>query len=119
MPNGSLDKFLYNKTEFILNWNQRFKIIEDVALALTYLHEEWAEVIIHRDIKASNVLLDGELNAKLGDFGLARCIEHEQDIQTTHIAGTLGYIAPELARSIFQVFLKNYCIKYIQVSLCG
>ncbi|XP_011020399.1 PREDICTED: L-type lectin-domain containing receptor kinase V.9-like isoform X1 [Populus euphratica] len=99
MPNGSLDKFLYNKTEFILNWNQRFKIIKDVALALTYLHEEWAEVIIHRDIKVSNVLLDGELNAKLGDFGLARCIKHEQDIQTTHVAGTLGYMAPELARS--------------------
>lgn len=99
MPNGSLDKFLYKKTELILNWNQRFKIIKDVALALTYLHEEWAEVIIHRDVKASNVLLDGELNAKLGDFGLARCIKHEQDVQTTHVAGTLGYIAPELARS--------------------
>ncbi|CAK7336521.1 unnamed protein product [Dovyalis caffra] len=99
MPKGSLDKFLYSKTKVILNWNQRFKIIKDVALALTYLHEEWAEVIIHRDIKASNVLLDGELNAKLGDFGLARCSKHERDLQTTHVAGTLGYIAPELARS--------------------
>ncbi|KAJ6702943.1 hypothetical protein OIU85_028960 [Salix viminalis] len=99
MPNGSLDRFLYSKVGVILNWNQRFKIIKDVALALTYLHEEWAEVIIHRDIKASNVLLDGELNAKLGDFGLARCSKHEQDLQTTHVAGTLGYIAPELARS--------------------
>ncbi|XVE96914.1 hypothetical protein REPUB_Repub02eG0264900 [Reevesia pubescens] len=99
MPNGSLDKFLYNKTEVTLNWNQRYSIIKDVASALAYLHEEWMEVIIHRDIKVSNVLLDANLNGKLGDFGLARCSKHAQDPQTTHLAGTFGYMAPELSKT--------------------
>ncbi|KAF2303191.1 hypothetical protein GH714_014450 [Hevea brasiliensis] len=94
------DKF----TEIIEDWEvqygpHRFKIIKDVALALTYLHEEWVEVIVHRDIKASNVLLDSDLRAKLGDFGLARSSKRTQDPQTTHVAGTFGYIAPELAKN--------------------
>ncbi|EOY07456.1 Concanavalin A-like lectin protein kinase family protein, putative [Theobroma cacao] len=97
MPNGSLDKYLHNKPEVTLNWSQRFKIIKDVASAVAYLHEEWLEVIIHRDIKASNVLLDDDLNGKLGDFGLARCSKHAQE--TIHLAGTYGYIAPELAKT--------------------
>ncbi|CAH1418589.1 unnamed protein product [Lactuca virosa] len=85
--------------EFTLTWKQRVKIIIDVAEALAYLHEEWCEVIIHRDIKASNVLLDADLNGKLGDFGLARFGNNNgTDAKTTHLAGTLGYIAPELAR---------------------
>ncbi|XVE50091.1 hypothetical protein DITRI_Ditri01bG0133400 [Diplodiscus trichospermus] len=97
LPNGSLDKFLYNEQGIVLNWNQRFRIIKDVASAITYLHEEWLQVIIHRDIKASNVLLDDDLNAKLGDFGLARCSKHAQE--TTHVAGTFGYMAPELGKT--------------------
>ncbi|XVE50090.1 hypothetical protein DITRI_Ditri01bG0133300 [Diplodiscus trichospermus] len=97
LPNGSLDKFLYNEPEIVLNWYQRLNIIKDVASALTYLHEEWLQVIIHRDIKASNVLLDDKLNAKLGDFGLARCSKHAQE--TTHVAGTFGYMAPELGKT--------------------
>lgn len=99
MPNSSLDGLLFNsKSSLILSWKQRVKIIIDVAKALAYLHEEWVEVIIHRDIKASNVLLDAELNAKLGDFGLARFSNNGKEVKTTHLAGTLGYIAPELAR---------------------
>lgn len=99
MPNLSLDSLLFNsKSGVILTWKQRVKIIIDVAEALAYLHEQWVEVIIHRDIKASNVLLDAELNAKLGDFGLARFGDKGNDAKTTHLAGTLGYIAPELAR---------------------
>ncbi|KAF5821125.1 putative protein kinase RLK-Pelle-L-LEC family [Helianthus annuus] len=99
MPNLSLDSLLFNSnSDLILTWKQRVKIIMDVAEALAYLHEEWVEVIIHRDIKASNVLLDADLNAKLGDFGLARFSNNGKEAKTTHLAGTLGYIAPELAR---------------------
>ncbi|KAL6142148.1 hypothetical protein ACLB2K_060431 [Fragaria x ananassa] len=99
MPNGSLDKYLYDQPEVTLNWNQRFRVMKGVAAGLFYLHEEWEQVVIHRDVKASNVLLDGELNGRLGDFGLARLYDHGTDPQTTHIVGTLGYLAPEHTRT--------------------
>lgn len=99
MPNGSLDKYLYDQPRVTLNWEQRFKVIKGVASGLLYLHEEWEQVVIHRDVKASNVLLDGELNGRLGDFGLARLYDHGTDPQTTHIVGTLGYLAPEHTRT--------------------
>ncbi|CAL5097616.1 unnamed protein product [Urochloa decumbens] len=98
MPNGSLDKYLYGQDKPPLCWSQRFNIIKDVASGLFYLHEEWERVVIHRDIKSSNVLLDDNMNGRLGDFGLARLHDHGVDAHTTHVAGTCGYIAPELAR---------------------
>ncbi|KAF2311895.1 hypothetical protein GH714_027201 [Hevea brasiliensis] len=82
----------------VLNWSQRFQILKGVASGLLYLHEEWEQVVLHRDIKASNVLLDSRLNGRLGDFGLARLYNHGSNPQTTHVVGTVGYLAPELAR---------------------
>ncbi|XWS28796.1 hypothetical protein CRYUN_Cryun25bG0101900 [Craigia yunnanensis] len=99
MPNGSLDKFLFNDDTPNLNWSQRFQIIRGVASALRYLHEEWEQVVLHRDIKASNVLLDSTLNGRLGDFGLARLYDRDGDPQTTRLVGTLGYLDPELTRT--------------------
>ncbi|XP_044955750.1 L-type lectin-domain containing receptor kinase IV.2-like [Hordeum vulgare subsp. vulgare] len=98
MPNGSLDKYLYDKNTPTLDWARRLHIIKGVASGIFYLHEDWEQVIIHRDIKASNVLLDDDMNGRLGDFGLARLHDHGVDAHTTHVAGTWGYIAPELAR---------------------
>ncbi|KAJ6720470.1 hypothetical protein OIU85_023663 [Salix viminalis] len=72
MANGSLDKYLFDNPKTILKWEQRFNIIKGVASGLLYLHEEWEQTVIHRDIKAGNVLLDSELNGRLGDFGLAK-----------------------------------------------
>ncbi|KAH1084133.1 hypothetical protein J1N35_023894 [Gossypium stocksii] len=99
MPNGSLDKFLYHQLNNSLTWTQRLKIIKDVASALFYLHQQWVQVIIHRDIKPANVLIDSDMNARLGDFGLAKLCDHGNDPQTSHAAGTIGYMAPELART--------------------
>ncbi|XP_066348168.1 L-type lectin-domain containing receptor kinase SIT2-like [Miscanthus floridulus] len=99
MSNGSLDKYLHDKTRPVLDWEQRFHIIKGVACGLLYLHEDWEKIVIHRDIKASNVLLDGDMNGRLGDFGLARLYDHGVDPQTTHVVGTMGYLAPELVRT--------------------
>ena len=77
MPSGSLDKYIYihdrnSDNQERLTWEQRFKIIKTVAYALLYLHQEWVQVIIHRDIKPANVLIDHEINARLGDFELTK-----------------------------------------------
>ncbi|KAG7017208.1 Lectin-domain containing receptor kinase VI.4, partial [Cucurbita argyrosperma subsp. argyrosperma] len=98
--NGSLDSLLYHpKHNFVLNWEQRINILKGVAGGLLYLHEEWEQVVIHRDVKPSNVLIDIDMNARLSDFGLARLYDHDQVSHTTSVVGTIGYISPELART--------------------
>ncbi|GLT56245.1 hypothetical protein SLA2020_293040 [Shorea laevis] len=99
MPNGSLDTFLFSNGRPLLTWSQRYRILRDVASALLYLHEEWEQVVLHRDVKASNVLLDSNLNGRLGDFGLARLHDHGAKPETTKLVGTIGYLAPELTRT--------------------
>ncbi|MCO5608937.1 hypothetical protein L7F22_063155 [Adiantum nelumboides] len=97
MPNRSLDKVLHGNLGKALRWEQRHKILKGIAAGLRYLHEGWEQQVLHRDIKSSNVLLDANMNAKLGDFGLARLYEHGQNPHTTRVVGTLGYLAPEFA----------------------
>ncbi|EOA12696.1 hypothetical protein CARUB_v10027940mg [Capsella rubella] len=96
MPNGSLDQFLFHNREPSLTWSKRLTILRDIASALQYLHTEATQVVLHRDIKASNVMLDRDFTGKLGDFGMARFHDHGANPITTGAVGTVGYMAPEL-----------------------
>ncbi|KAF3676252.1 Cysteine-rich receptor-like protein kinase 2 [Capsicum annuum] len=96
LPNQSLDRFIFDLAKGKdLKWEKRFKIIIGTAEGLVYLHENTKTRIIHRDIKASNILLDSKLRAKIADFGLARSFQEDKSHISTAIAGTLGYMAPE------------------------
>ncbi|XP_062016035.1 L-type lectin-domain containing receptor kinase IX.1-like [Rosa rugosa] len=94
MPNGSLDSHLF-KEKSLLTWEVRYKIAHGLASGLLYLHQGWEQCVLHRDIKSSNVMLDSNFNTKLGDFGLAKLVDHGKLSQTTIVAGTMGYMAME------------------------
>lgn len=94
LPNGSLDSYLFKENLF-LTWIMRYNITRGLASALLYLHEGWEQCVLHRDIKASNIMLDSNFNCKLGDFGLARFVDRGKETETTMLAGTMGYIAPD------------------------
>ncbi|CAN6356937.1 unnamed protein product [Urochloa humidicola] len=93
MPNGSLDTHLYG--DVALPWPLLYEIVLGIGSAMLYLHQDWEQCVLHRDIKPSNVMLDASFHAKLGDFGLARLVDHGCRSHTTVIAGTMRYMDPE------------------------
>ncbi|GJU63577.1 probable LRR receptor-like serine/threonine-protein kinase RFK1 isoform X1, partial [Tanacetum coccineum] len=99
LENNSLANVLFDegKTRLMLDWPTRFKISIGIARGLAFLHEESRIKIVHRDIKATNVLLDKDLNPKISDFGLAKLNEDDKTHVSTRVAGTIGYMAPEYA----------------------
>jgi serine/threonine protein kinase len=125
MENGSLDKWVFECDDRkMLSCEDRIRILKDVACAVLYLHEGWEAKVLHRDIKASNVLLDKDMNGRLGDFGLALIHDHGQVTQvpnTTRVAGTMGYLAPEVissGRASAQTDVFTFGVLILEV-MCG
>ncbi|KAK9921668.1 hypothetical protein M0R45_030170 [Rubus argutus] len=130
MPNGSLDRFLFGEgklgeemEEPTLGWQRRHTIISGVAQALDYLHNGCEKRVLHRDIKASNIMLDSDFNARLGDFGLARTLQQSEETHhsTKEIAGTPGYMAPETfltARATVETDVYAFGVLVLEV-VCG
>ncbi|XP_039061566.1 probable LRR receptor-like serine/threonine-protein kinase At1g56140 [Hibiscus syriacus] len=97
LENKSLDQTLFGLSDLHLDWPTRFNICLETSRGLAYLHEESRPRIVHRDIKASNILLDAELCPKISDFGLAKLYDDTKTHVSTRVAGTIGYLAPEYA----------------------
>eukprot|EP00249_Psilotum_nudum_P020936 c27906_g3_i1 orf=846-2414(+) len=99
VDNGNLDQWLHESLgdKESIPWDTRMKLILGTAKGLAYLHEGLEPKVVHRDVKASNILLDSQWNAKVSDFGLAKLLGSEKSHVTTRVMGTFGYVAPEYA----------------------
>uniref|UniRef100_A0A0D3AKS4 non-specific serine/threonine protein kinase n=2 Tax=Brassica oleracea var. oleracea TaxID=109376 RepID=A0A0D3AKS4_BRAOL len=120
MPNGSLDEHLFDDEKPVLSWPQRLVILKGIASALCYLHTGADQVVLHRDIKASNIMLDGEFNGRLGDFGMARFHDHGGYACPTGAVGTIGYMAPEVIDMVASTGTDVYAFGVFMLEVtCG
>ncbi|BBN15737.1 protein MpRLK-Pelle_RLCK-Vb [Marchantia polymorpha subsp. ruderalis] len=101
VDNGNLEQWLHGPlaNSNALNWDARMKIVMGTAKGLAYLHEALEPKVVHRDVKSSNILVDGQWNAKVSDFGLAKLLGSGKSHVTTRVMGTFGYVAPEYANT--------------------
>ncbi|KAH6825112.1 hypothetical protein C2S53_018900 [Perilla frutescens var. hirtella] len=119
MPNGNLEKWLYS-VDSSLNIFQRFEIMVHVATALEYLHDVHSSPIVHCDLKPQNILLDKDMVAHVGDFGIAKLLTREQRMHQTRTLGTIGYMAPEYgSEGLVSTMVDVYSYGILLMEMCS